>query len=87
MSTEYPFLIDGQWRTSDETLEVTNPYNGETMGKTYRPSPKDVEEAIQSSVKTFEMTKKMSSYQRSEILRKAALEIDRRKEELARMFA
>ena len=83
MSTEYAFLINGDWKTSSEILEVLNPYNGDIVGTTYRPSAQDVEEAIQSSVKTFETTKRISSYQRSEILKKAAMEIESRKEELA----
>ena len=86
MKKEYPFLIHGQWRTSQETLEVLNPYNGETVGTVYRPSSQDVEEAIQSSTDSFEKTKKMPSYQRSEILHKTAKAIDNRKEELARIL-
>lgn len=86
MKKEYPFLIDGQWRTSQETLEVLNPYNGETVGTVYRPSSQDVEEAIQSSTDSFKKTKKMPSYQRSEILHKTAKAIDNRKEELARIL-
>jgi len=86
MKKKYPFLIDGQWRTSQETLEVLNPYNGETVGTVYRPSSQDVEEAIQSSTDSFKKTKKMPSYQRSEILHKTAKAIDNRKEELARIL-
>ena len=50
MSKPSPFLVDGQNRTSSETLEVKNPFNGEVISTVCRPSVKDVEAAIQSSV-------------------------------------
>lgn len=86
MAKTYEFLIDGKLRKSDESMEVINPYNGEVVGTVYRPSSSDVEEAIQSSVNAFEKTKKLPSHQRSEILRKAAQEIDNRKEELSKIL-
>jgi acyl-CoA reductase-like NAD-dependent aldehyde dehydrogenase len=83
MSTPVPFLIDGQKRSSSETMEVKNPFNGETVGIVYRPSAEDVESAVHSSVKAFEETRKMPSHRRSEILKKAAFQVNERKEELA----
>ena len=80
MPETYQFLIDGQWRTSEETMDVVNPFNNEAIGAVYRPSAQDVEDAIQSSVRTFEETPKMRSYQRSDILKKAAAGINERKE-------
>ena len=87
MAKTYKFLIDGQWRASEETMEVRNPYNDEIIATVYRPSSQDVEEAIRSSVKAFEKTRKLPSYQRSDILLKAAAGIDKRKEELARILS
>jgi glyceraldehyde-3-phosphate dehydrogenase (NADP+) len=87
MAKTYEFLIDGKRRKSDESMEVINPYNGEVVGTVYRPSSSDVEEAIQSSVNAFEETKKMPSHQRSEILRRAAQEINDQKEELSKILS
>ncbi len=86
MAKTYAFLIDGTWRKSKETMEVRNPYNGEVVGVVYRPSAEDVEDAIGSSVRAFENSKRMPSYQRSGILRRAAIAIDERKEALARIL-
>ncbi|MFC1502316.1 aldehyde dehydrogenase family protein [bacterium] len=86
MSKPSPFLVDGQKRTSSETLEVKNPFNSEVISTVCRPSVKDVEAAIQSSVRAFEKTRKMPSYQRSEILKKTASLINQRKEELSRIL-
>ncbi|MFH1941138.1 MAG: aldehyde dehydrogenase family protein [bacterium] len=86
MEKTFRFLVNGEWQTSKETMEVLNPFNGDVVGTVHRPSVGDVENAIQSSVKAFEKMRRMPSYQRSEILKKAAAMIDERKEELARVL-
>jgi acyl-CoA reductase-like NAD-dependent aldehyde dehydrogenase len=86
MTKMYKFIINGEWRTSEEVLEVRNPYNNEIVGTTYRPTKKDIEDTIQSSVKSFKKTRKLPSYKRSEILKKVAAEIEQRKEELSRIL-
>lgn len=86
MARMYGFLINGQWRSSDEKMEVRNPYNGEIVGTVYRPSSNDVEDGIRAAVKAFEETKNMPSYQRSGVLKKAAAGIENRKEELAKIL-
>jgi len=86
MAKTYPFIINGEHRTSGETMEIRNPYNNEIVGKIYRPTSVDVEDAIQASIKAFTKTKSTRAWQRSEILRKAAQEIENRKEELAKIL-
>lgn len=86
MSKTYPFLIGGEWRTTKETMQVRNPYNGDVVGVVHRPSAEDVEAAIQSTVGAFEKTRRMPAYQRSDILRKAASAVEKRKEELAKIL-
>lgn len=83
MHKTYRFLIGGEWVTSKEKIEIRNPYNQEIVGIVCRPSSEDVETAITSSVKAFENTRKMPSYQRSEILKKAVEKIKERSDELA----
>ncbi len=87
MSKEYKFLINGEWLASSEKHEIKSPYNGEVIGTTYRPTPDDVENAIQASVLAFEVTKKMPHYQRSEILFNIARILQDRKEEMAKTIA
>ena len=86
MVKQYPFLIGGSRHKSEKTMEVRNPYNGEIVGLAYRPSSSDVEASIDAAVRAFEETRKMPSYRRSEILQKAALAIERRKEEMAEVL-
>ena len=87
MSKEYKFLINGQWLTSSENHEIKSPYNGEVIGRTYRPSPDDVENAIKAATAAFEITKKMPPYERSEILFNIVRILQERKEELAQSIA
>ncbi|MBN2028813.1 aldehyde dehydrogenase family protein [bacterium] len=86
MKKDFPFFISGEEQTSDEQLEVRNPFNNEIIGITYRPTAKDVEKAIASSIRAFEKTKYLPSYARSNILQIAAEEIEKRKDELAKIL-
>jgi len=82
----YPFLINGNHRTSGEKLHVRNPFNNDIVGTVNRPTSVDIEDAIVAAVNAFKETGKMRSWQRSEVLRKASQEINNRKEELARIL-
>lgn len=80
----HKFLVGGQWRDSQETLEIRNPYNGEIVGTTYRPSEEDIEDAVKASVKALEATRSLHTYKRSEFLSTIQRGIIQRKEELSR---
>jgi glyceraldehyde-3-phosphate dehydrogenase (NADP+) len=86
MTKPYPFLVDGEWLTSKESLEVRNPFNGELVGIACRPNQEHVEKAILASVKAFHETKVLPSYKRAEILEKTAQGVKNRKEELAKIL-
>lgn len=86
MSDNYSFIIDGKHCTSQEVLEVKNPYKGEVVGIVHRPGDSEVEEAITSSVRSFEKSRKLPAYKRSRLLASVASTIDKRKEELASLL-
>ncbi|HLG23022.1 MAG TPA: aldehyde dehydrogenase family protein [Candidatus Manganitrophaceae bacterium] len=86
MIREYKFWIGGKWKTSSQKLEVINPYNGETVGGAYSASADDVEEAIASSVKAFEETRRLPAFRRAEALRLISEGIAARREEIAKMI-
>lgn len=87
MAKDYKFLVDGKWHRSDEVHEVKSPYNNEVIGTTYRPTDKDVENAIGASVRAFEVTKKMPPYERSDILSNIARILTEKKEDFAQIIA
>jgi len=62
-------LIGGEWRTSDEVLEIKFPYDGSTVGAVYMAAEQDMEDAILRGQKGFEATRKLPTHKRAEILR------------------
>src|SRR3990172_12198013 len=68
MTREHPFLLAGEWRRSERTLEVRSPYDGEVVGVTFVPSEEQVEEAIGRAVSAFEETRRLTSEERAQIL-------------------
>ncbi|MDQ7037023.1 MAG: aldehyde dehydrogenase family protein [Anaerolineae bacterium] len=61
-------LVGGEWRTTDNVLEVKFPYDGTVAGAVCMASPQDMEDAIVAAQKGFEITRKLPSHRRSKIL-------------------
>ena len=74
MYEKYGQFIDGKWHKSStgETYEVINPANEEIIGKASKASSEDIDKALLSAQKGFEVWKKTVPWQRSYILRKIA---------------
>src|SRR5271167_4698900 len=83
----YGFLLDGQWLSDGDPLEVRSPYDQSVVGITYRPGSTHVEAAVQASVRAFEVTRKLPAYERQRVLRAVAQGITDRHEEFARTIA
>ncbi|MFQ5585485.1 MAG: aldehyde dehydrogenase family protein [Thermodesulfobacteriota bacterium] len=83
MTQEYRYLVDGEWKSSAERVEVTNPYNGEVVGITYGADDGDIAGAVRTSLKTFETTRALPAYGRAEILDRVVNGITERTEEIA----
>ena len=84
MQNEHKLLIGEERRESAQRMEVRNPYNGEVVGVVHKGTEKDIDEAIEKAVKAFNVTRKMPTHQRSEILHKVANLIREKRDELAR---
>ena len=87
MAREYGMLINGEWVSSAETFEVVNPYNGEVLGVVPKASREDVDRAVQSARKAFEVMSEMPAHQRAAILEKTSGLIAENREEIARTIA
>jgi glyceraldehyde-3-phosphate dehydrogenase (NADP+) len=81
------FLLNGQWLSEGERLEVRSPFDQHLVGATFRPQTSHLEMAIQAAVQAFEVTRKLPSYERQRILRSVAQGIIDRREEFARTIA
>ncbi len=84
MIEQRKYLVGGEWKDSDDKFEVHNPYDDSVVCETYRATNPDIETAVSEADKAFEITKKLSSYERSEILTKITNGIEKRKEEIAK---
>ena len=62
------FLVGGQWRASDEVLDVTFPYDGSQSGAVYMATDQDLDDAVAAALRGFEVTRKLPAYKRTEIL-------------------
>src|SRR5436190_15756802 len=67
-------FINGEWRAarSGRTMPVVNPASGETIGSLAFAERADLDEALEAAARGFETWKKVSAYERSKIMRKAA---------------
>src|SRR5512145_2440369 len=77
-----PILVGGVWRTTPDTLKIRFPYNGDIVAEVCQASDQDLDDAIVSAVKGFEITRKLPSHTRSEILYNLLAEMERRTDEL-----
>lgn len=61
-------LVGGEWRETNEVLDVHFPYDNSVVGAVYMAGEQDLEDAMVAAQKGFEITRKLPSYKRSEIL-------------------
>ncbi len=86
MPAEYKFYCGGEWRSSDKSLDVTNPYNGEVVGVTSFASKDDLEHATKAAVDAFQKTRKLQTFERAAILQQLADALERRQEEFVQLM-
>jgi len=86
MYSKFGQFIEGKWQSSEkkETYDVINPATEEIIGKASKAAPSDVEKALKSAEKGFEIWKKTPSWKRASIIRKIADLIRKKKEVLAK---
>ncbi len=86
MYSQFGQFIEGKWQSSakKETYDVINPATEEIIGKASKAAPSDVEKALKSAEKGFEIWKKTPSWKRASIIRKIADLIRKKKEVLAK---
>ena len=65
---EYPFLVGGQWRTGATPLEVRFPFTGEPVALVHQAGDQDCLDAVSCATEAFEITRILSSAERSRIL-------------------
>jgi succinate-semialdehyde dehydrogenase/glutarate-semialdehyde dehydrogenase len=74
MYPDVQLLIDGVWRgaSNGATLSVVNPASGEVNGTVAHATRDDLDQALEAAQKGFRVWRKVSAYERSKVMRKAA---------------
>jgi len=76
--------VGGEWIDKRQTIPVTNPYDGSVVDTVPKGDKDDVERALATAVRGAQAMRRLSGYQRSQILRKAADLLIQRTEDFAR---
>ena len=86
MYSKFGQFINGKWQQSSnkETYDVINPSTEELIGKASKASSNDIEKALSSAEKGFQVWKKYSPWERSKIIRNIADLVRKKNNELAK---
>jgi acyl-CoA reductase-like NAD-dependent aldehyde dehydrogenase len=84
---DYKLLIGGAWRESSVVRDIYSPYDRSSVGRVHWAEKSRVEEAIRAADSAFAETRKLSSFERGQILDRVTQGIKTRREELARSIA
>jgi acyl-CoA reductase-like NAD-dependent aldehyde dehydrogenase len=82
-----PFLVNGEWRTGEGTFEVHSPFDDSVVAEIGVPTESDVEEAVATATSTFEESKKLPVWARSEALDHISKRLGETIEENAKLIA
>ena len=88
MYPDVSLYIAGRWRggASGQTIDILNPANGEAIGKLARAGREDLDEALAAAAKGFAVWRKISAWDRSKIMRRAADIVRERQEMIAALL-
>lgn len=84
---EYGILLDGEWLKTGDAIEVHSPYDDSLVAVVHRAAPGEIETSIAKAVQAFEVTRKLPSWKRAEILEAISQGIAERHEEFSRTIA
>jgi glyceraldehyde-3-phosphate dehydrogenase (NADP+) len=79
-----PLLIGNDWVDARDTIVVKCPHTGGVVGECAKAGPAELERAVEAAVRGFATSRGMSSARRSDLLKKTAAGLERRREEIAR---
>ncbi len=88
MYPDVQLFIDGKWRNAagNRSIPVLNPATEEVLATVAHASKDDLDEALAAAEKGFAVWKKVSAYDRSKLMRKAADIFRSRNEEVAKLM-
>ena len=84
---EFGVLLAGESTRTAVTVDVRSPFDQSLVGVVHLAGAKEIERAIASADRAFAVTRRMPSWQRSQILERIASTISARRDELAETIA
>ncbi|MGE0847589.1 MAG: aldehyde dehydrogenase family protein, partial [Flavobacteriaceae bacterium] len=80
--------IAGEWRpaSAGATIPVVNPATEEVVGTVAHATPADLERSVEAARRGFEQWRKVSGFERSKVMRRAADLVRERAEDIARLM-
>ena len=82
----YPLYLNGSWLTTDASLPVVNPASGEAFARISTVDRARMAQAITDAYAAFAGWRQVTGRGRGELLEKVADELERRREEMARLI-
>ena len=79
---ELAAMIAGEAVRTGDVVEIRSPYDGAPVALVHRAGAADVERAIAAAVEAFEVTRRLPSWRKAEVLLAIAAGIGARREEL-----
>ncbi len=80
------FLVAGEWKSGQETFEVTSPYDGEVVAQVGKPSEGDIERAAAAAHETFPSGRRLPVHARAEALMHISRRLGERLDEVAEII-
>lgn len=84
---EFGVLLNGEWIKTDDAIEVRSPYDDSLVAVAHRAGPDLIEKCLATATDAFQVTRKMPSWRRAEVLEAISQGIADRHEEFARTIA
>lgn len=83
------FYIDGEWVSPDGTdvIDLINPANEEITGSIISASKKDVDDAVKSAKKSFEVASALTLQQKKKVLQEIIAGMDTRRQDFAKVIS
>ena len=87
MPTEFPFVLAGRRGRSGDQLDVTSPFDGSVVGRTWLAGDAEFETGADAAVAAAPAMRRLAAYERGAILAAASRAISARRDEIARILA
>src|SRR4051794_29563798 len=87
MADTYPMYLAGEWVDSDDRLDITNPFNGDIVGRTFQASREQVDQAIRAAECVFPTMRTMPTFERVKLLTALAGKLKENRDLVARTIA